>query len=206
MSATVSPAPPHVRRGGRRARLPRLERPLLAAGLALVTAHLLDLSLSGPHTTLLGLLAIIAAPLAWLLAQPHATRPTRLALAVTVGLLAVGFGTVSHGLHVVNSGPDLRDVTGVAFIFGGLLLAASGTAALAAPRHPPRRQTARRRAAHAVGWLAGAVLVFQLALMPLAIGLMTTHAPRWPIDESALGIPHEEVRIATTDGRELSAW
>jgi hypothetical protein len=33
-------------RGPRRARLARAERPLLLAGLALVTAHLLDLALS----------------------------------------------------------------------------------------------------------------------------------------------------------------
>jgi pimeloyl-ACP methyl ester carboxylesterase len=38
------------------------------------------------------------------------------------------------------------------------------------------------------------------------VGFMTTHAPRWAIDESALGIPHREVRIATSDGRRLSAW
>jgi len=207
MSATLAPAPPLVRRGGgRRDRLAQLERPLLAAGLAPVTLHLLDLALSGPDTALLGVLAIVAVPLVWLRAQLRVTRPTRLALAITVGLLAFGFGAVSHGLHVVTSGPDLRDVSGVAFSFGGLLLAVSGVAALAAPRRPPRRPEAGWRAAHALGWLVGAVLVAQLALMPLAIGFMTTHAPRWPIDESALGIPHEEVRIATADGRELSAW
>ena len=35
---------------------------------------------------------------------------------------------------------------------------------------------------------------------------LLTHAPRWEIRESALGIPHEEIRIATDDGRKLSAW
>ena len=35
---------------------------------------------------------------------------------------------------------------------------------------------------------------------------MVTHAPRWEIQESSLGIPHEEVAIETSDGRELSAW
>jgi hypothetical protein len=32
---------------------------------------------------------------------------------VAVGLITIGFGGVSHGLHVVNSGPDWRDVPGV---------------------------------------------------------------------------------------------
>ncbi len=103
MSATLAPAPPLVRRGGgRRDRLARLARPLLLAGLALVTLHLLDLALSGPDTALLGVLVIVAVPLVWLRAQPHVTRPTRLALAVAVGLLAFGFGAVSHGLHVTS--------------------------------------------------------------------------------------------------------
>jgi pimeloyl-ACP methyl ester carboxylesterase len=42
--------------------------------------------------------------------------------------------------------------------------------------------------------------------MPFAGANLTTHAPRWEIHESALGIPHEEVRIATEDGRKLSGW
>ena len=35
---------------------------------------------------------------------------------------------------------------------------------------------------------------------------MTTHAPRWAIQESSLGIPHEEVWIEASGDRELSAW
>jgi uncharacterized protein len=207
MTATLAPAPPLTRRGGgRRDRIARLERPLLAAGLALVTLHLLDLSLSGPDTALLGVLAIIAAPLAWLFAQPRVTRPTRLALGVVFGLLAAGFGVVSHGLHIAGGAGDLYDLTGVAFILGGLLLAASGLTAVVARRRPPRRAGLGFRAAHGVGWLAGAATVFLLGFMPLVMGYMSTHAPRWAIAESALGIPHQEVRIATSDGRKLSAW
>ena len=72
--------------------LSRLERPLLLAGLALVTAHLLDLALSGHDTSVLGILVILVVPLAWALAQPHVTRPTRLAWGVAIGLIAIGFG------------------------------------------------------------------------------------------------------------------
>jgi uncharacterized protein len=184
----------------------RLERPLLLAGLALVTAHLLDLALSGPETSILGILVILAVPLAWALAQPHVTRPTRLALGVAVGLVAVGFGAASHVLHVVNSGPDWRDVTGVGYVAGGLLLVASGIAAVAAPGRAPRRSGLGWRAAHVGGWVAGAIVVVTFGVMPFAQANLVTHAPRWAIDDAKLGIAHEDVRIATADGRELTAW
>jgi pimeloyl-ACP methyl ester carboxylesterase len=186
----------------RRAQIARLERPLLAAGLALVALHLLDLTFSGSHTTVLGVLAIVAAPLAWFAAQPHVTRATRLALGVVFGLLSVGFGVASHGLHVVNSGLDRYDVTGLGMIAGGLLLIAAGVAAVAAPP----RAASRWRIAHAAAWLAGA-FVFATVIVPSFVGgLMVTHAPRWEIQESSLGIPHEEIRIDASGGRTLSAW
>src|SRR6476646_2675067 len=169
-----------------RKRVARAERPLLLAGLALVLAHLLDLAFSGPDTSALGVAVIVAIAVAWALVQPHVTRPTRLLLGLVVGLVAIGFGVVSHGLHVVNPGPDWRDVTGVGYVVGGLLLVAAGIAATAAPRRAPRRSGRAPRAAHAVGWLAGAALIAQLGVLPFVIGNQVTHAPRWAIDESAL--------------------
>ena len=182
-----------------RTRVARLERPLLAAGLALVALHLLDLTFSGSHTSLLGVLLIVAAPLAWFAAQPRVTRPTRFALGVVVGLLSAGFGIASHGLHVVNSGLDRYDVTGLGIIAGGLLLVASGLAAVAAPG-------GRLRLVHAAAWLAGAFVFVSIVVPSFVGGLMITHAPRWEIQESSLGIPHEEVRIAASGDRTLSAW
>jgi hypothetical protein len=189
-----------------RARLARLERPLLLAGLVLVAAHLLDLALSGPATTVAGVAAIVALPTAWAVAQPRVTRPTRIALGITVGLVVLGFGIASHLLHVVNSGPDWRDVTGVGYVAGGILLVAAGLVAAAAPRRAPRRTGPAWRAAHAAGWAAGAVVLVIAGLVPFAGANLVTHAPRWAIDEGALGIPHDEVRIATADGRDLAAW
>jgi hypothetical protein len=199
----AEPATPPRRRW--RERIARLERPLLFAGLALVTAHLLDLAVSGPDTSVPGVLVIVALPLAWALAQSRVTRPTRLGLGVAVGLLAIGFGVVSHGLHIVNSGLDWRDVTGVGYVLGGLLLVVAGLTAVAAPRRAPRRMGLGWRAAHGAGWLGGAAIMALVGLMPFLGANLITHAPRWAIHESALGIPHEEVRIATEDGRKLSA-
>ena len=208
MTATLlAPEPAaHARPRRRRARIARLERPLLAAGLALVAIHLLDLTFSGSHTTVLGVLAIVAAPVAWLAAQPRVTRPTRVALGVVVGLLATGFGVVSHGLHAVNSGLDRYDLTGIGMIAGGLLLVAAGLVAVAAPRRAPRRPAAGWRLAHGGGWLVGAFVAFSTLLMPFAVALQITHAPRWEIQESSLAVPHEEVRIDASGGRTLSAW
>jgi pimeloyl-ACP methyl ester carboxylesterase len=194
------------RHGRRRERVARLERPLLLAGLALVALHLLDHAFSGPDTSLAGVLAIIAVPTAWGVAQPHVTRPTRVVLAVVIGMLTFGFGVVSHGLHVVNSGPDWTDATGVAMIAGGLLLVGAGLTAIAAPRRAPRRPALGWRLAHGAAWLAAVPLFAVLAVLPFAMALMVTHAPRWAIQESSLGIPHQEVAIETADGRELSAW
>ncbi len=204
LTASAPTAAPPSRRG--RARVAALERPLLAAGLGLVTLHLLDLAFSGPATSLLGVLAIVAVPLAWGAAQPHVTRATRLALAVPVGLFALGFGVVSHGLHVVNSGPALEDVTGVGMIVGGLLLVVSGLTAIAAPRRPPRRPGVGWRAAHGAAWLIAVPIVAFVAVLPFSFALLTTHAPRWEIQESSLGIPHQEVVIEDDQGRGLSAW
>jgi pimeloyl-ACP methyl ester carboxylesterase len=36
--------------------------------------------------------------------------------------------------------------------------------------------------------------------------MMTTHAPRWEIQDASLDIAHEQVRIDASGGRELSAW
>jgi uncharacterized protein len=210
MTATLPEPPrsalPMIPRRGLRERIARLERPLLLAGLALLAVHLLDLAFSGPDTSLPGVLAIVAIPAACALARPHVTRPTRVALGVVVGLLTLGFGVISHGLHVVNSGPDWTDVTGVGMIAGGLLLIGGGLAAVAAPRRAPRRRALGWRLAHGAGWLAAVPLVAMFALLPFAMALRVTHAPRWAIQEASLGIPHEEVTLETADGRELSAW
>ena len=189
-----------------RERIAQHERALLLAGLALITIHLLDLALSGPSSSILGVAAIVGVPLAWALAAPRTTRPTRVAAGVVFGLIVVGFGLVSHGLHIVNSGPDWRDLTGVGYVLGGLLLVASGLTATAAPRRAPRRTGLGWRAAHAAGWVAGAVALLAVGAMPFAFGNLTTHAPRWAIAESALGIPHEEIHLTMDDGRRLSAW
>ena len=198
-------APPLRRRGRRRERIAHLERPLLLAGLALITLHLLDLAFSGPATTVLGVLVIVVVPAVWALAQPSWCGPRGCLFGIAVGLLWFRSFVISHGLHVVNSGLDVRDFTGVGMAIGGLALVASGLTALTARGLPPRRSGLGWRAAHATGWLVGAAVCL-VAVAAFAISLQITHAPRWAIQESSLAIPHQEVAIETADGRRLSAW
>jgi hypothetical protein len=143
--------------------------------------------------------AVVAVPVAATLAQPYSSPATRFALGVSVGLLFAGFAGASHVLHAVLSGPDWTDVTGIGAAIGGLLLVVGGAAALATVRSRPR-------VIHAVLWLAGAFLTLSFVLMPLALALFTGHSPRNPVSEASLGIPHQEVRVPTEDGRRLSAW
>src|SRR4051812_16847363 len=96
-----------------RPRLARLERPLLGAGLALIVLHLLDLVFSGPDTRLVAVLAIVAVPLAAMLAQPHVSRATRFGLGVVTGAVFTGFALVADTLHAVTQGPALTDLSGI---------------------------------------------------------------------------------------------
>jgi hypothetical protein len=185
-----------------RPRLARLERPLLASGLALVALHLLDLVFSGPDTRLVAVLAIVAVPLAAMLAQPYVSRATRFGLGVVTGAVFAGFTGVADTLHAVLQGPALTDLSGIGATVGGLLLIAGGVAALTAPGARGRLP----RPVHGVLWLGGAVVILGFVLMPLASALMITHAPRNPVHESSLTIAHEEVRVPTADGRQLAAW
>jgi pimeloyl-ACP methyl ester carboxylesterase len=49
-------------------------------------------------------------------------------------------------------------------------------------------------------------VVATLGVFSFGFAMQITHAPRWAIQESSLGIPHDEVQIATADGHKLSAW
>ena len=91
-------------------------------------------------------------------------------------------------------------------IVGGLLLVASGLTAIAAPRRPPRRSAPGWRAAHGLGWLVAAVIGLFVLYGVGYTALLTTHAPRWEIQEASLGVPHQEVTIAMDGGRDLKAW
>jgi hypothetical protein len=206
----VMPETLHIRRqapvrSGFRMRFAALEPPLMIAGLALVTAHLLDLALAGPATSALGVLGILAVPTVAVLLRPRVSRATRFALAVPLGLLFAGAATVAHVLHVTLVGADRGDVTGVGAALGGLSLIAGGCAALAA-RAPLRRAVRGRRLAHLAGWIAGALVIGQFVLLPLVAATVTSHAVRLPVDSAALSVAHGDVQLRTADGDAIAGW
>ena len=182
----------------------RLERPLLIAGLALVMAHLLDLSLSGA-TRLPGLLAIVAVAARWAASQPHVTRPTRVALALAIGLLSSASASRRMACTWSTPVPTARRHRS-RHVIGGLCCRGRGRrrsrprGVRGAPLRPRQATGARghpdcRRRGHRV-----------IAVVPFAVTQLTTHAPRWPIADSTLGIAHQDVRDRTADGRGLTAW
>ena len=133
-------------------------------------------------------------------------RPTRIALGVPVGLLAVGFGVASHGLHAVHLGPGLATTSRAsARSPAGWRCSRPAVVAAAAPR--------RRRGA-ALGWRAAHA---RLAAGGAVVGLMLVrdaarrHRAGHP--RAALGDPGVRARHPArggphpaADGRELAAW
>ncbi len=108
----------------------------------------------------------------------------------------------SDVLGLTASGVSASEASGVVAAIGGLVLIAAAVAALRSPREPAQP----RRVLRGIGWASGALVVAAFVLFPLTLTLTTTHAPRLPISETALGWPHQELRIAMRDGGEVSAW
>src|SRR5215217_2621381 len=156
-----APAPPTSR-----TRFAALEGPLIIAGAALVSTHLLDLALAGPATSAVGVVGIVAAATVAMLLRPLVSRATRFMLAVPLGLLFAGAAAVAHVLHAGSVGADWGDITGRGAAAGGVLLIAGGCAALAAPAAVGRAGRGRKLA-HAAGWVVGALVIGQFAVLPV---------------------------------------
>jgi pimeloyl-ACP methyl ester carboxylesterase len=177
---------------------------LLAAGLGLVTLHLLDLALSGSDTTALGVEVIVALPLAAWLLWPRVGRVTRGALAGALGVVFAVAGALNSVYGVFAFEPRWSDTTGIAGAIGGVLLIVAGGHALAAPGHA-RAASRARRAAHGLGWMAGAFVVGELVLVPLVTAVVVTHPVRSPVSGSELAAAHTTVHIPLSGGR-LAGW
>jgi uncharacterized protein len=129
-------------------------------------------------------------------------RRTRVAWSGALGLVVTGTLGSSDVLGLTASGVSASEASGVVAAIGGLVLIAAAVAALRSPREPAQP----RRVLRGIGWASGALVVAAFVLFPLTLTLTTTHAPRLPISETALGWPHQELRIAMRDGGEVSAW
>jgi len=175
---------------------------LYAAGMSALTLHLLDTALRGPATSLLGIAVLVALAGLAIVVHPRLSRRTRVAWSGVLGLMTEGAVGSADGLRFFTAGPAWAELTGVVAAFGGLALVAAAIAAVRAPCEAPRPHRLLRGA----GWAAGAVVVGAFVVFPLALALMTTHAPRVAVSESALGWPHQEIRIPVKGGGKVAAW
>jgi pimeloyl-ACP methyl ester carboxylesterase len=186
--------------GMNRTSIPELR--LYTAGVLALAVHLVVTALAGPATSTAGIAAMVLLAGVAIAVYPRQRRRTRAAWSGVLGLVVAGAMGSSDVLALMVSGVSPSEATGVVAAVGGLMLIAAAVAALRTSREPARP----RRVLRGLGWLAGAVGVGMLVVFPLALALMTTHAPRLPVSETALKWPHREVRIPMREGGEVAAW
>ena len=157
-------------------------RPFLVPLAALLVAAVL--ADAGPR-----LLLVVALPV--LVTAALANRLPRsvdASLAFLFGILALGAGLISR--------TDLLVVAGVLYLVAGV---ARGWGV-------NRGRRARRAWTNRVLTAVGAVFVAFLVVYPTLLTVDFLAKPRDPIDQKALGLPHERVTFAASDGVRLSGW
>jgi pimeloyl-ACP methyl ester carboxylesterase len=154
---------------------------LVPLAALLVAAVLAD---AGPR-----LLLVVALPV--LVAAALGSRLPRsvdASLAVLLGVLALGAGLISRtGLLVV---------AGALYVVAGV----TGGWGVNRGRRPGRAWTNRVLTA------IGAVFVAFLVVYPTLLTVDFLAKPRDPIDQTALGLPHEHVVFPASDGVRLAGW
>ena len=179
VSSLSYPAPAQARLPWRRLSAARAF--LVPAAAVLVGAVLAD---AGPR-----LLLVVALPV--LVAGALANRLPRsvdASLAFLLGVLALGAGLISR--------TDLLVVAGALYLVAGV---AGGWGV-------NRGRRARRAWANRVLTAVGTVFVAFLVVYPTLLTVDFLAKPRDPIDQRALGLPHERITFAASDGVRLSGW
>jgi uncharacterized protein len=188
----------------------RDERSLFLLGTALVALHVVDDSFLQPPagTSAIdhpasGLVPVaLLAVAAW--AHGRSRAGWRGLLALVVGVVGVGIGVLEAGYYTTAVGPSGDDFTGLLAIPAGLLLVGLGAVTLWRFRRRDGSMFRRviRRALLAV---AGALAAFFVA-QPVLFAYAVTHIQRAYVPADALGVAHENVGFATSDGLRLQGW
>jgi len=135
------------------------------------------------------LLIVVALPTFAIGAMHHRLpRPSAAAVALLLGVLALGAGLIVRG--------NLLVVAGVLYLLAGI------------SRGWGMNRGRRRRRAWANRLLAvvGAVFVGFFVVFPTLFAVDLLGKPRAPIDQAALGLPHTRVTFPAADGVRLSGW
>ena len=199
----TSAAPPRTRRRGR-----SLETVVFLIGVALIAAHVLDDNYVQPQPgmspgdhVVSGLVPLALLGLAaW--AYPRLRGGRRAALALVAGLLGIAAGI--EGFHYAREvGPSGDDFTSLLCLPAGVLLLGLGAVTLWRTRRTEGSLWWRYPRRVLIG--AGAVVAASLVGV-LALGYATTHVGRAVVPADRLGVAHENVTFATSDGLELQGW
>ena len=135
------------------------------------------------------LLIVVALPALAAGAISHRlSRPSAAAIALLLGVLALGAGLIARN--------NLLIAAGVLFLIAGI------------SRGWGVNRGRRRRRAWTNRLLAvvAAVLVGFFVIFPTLYAVDLLAKPRAPIDQAALGLPHERVTFPASDGVRLSGW
>src|SRR3954447_3978561 len=169
-----------VRRGGW-ARLVAL-KPLLVPLASLLVA--ITVSEAGPR-----LLIVVGLPALAISALHHRLpRPSAAAVALLLGVLALGAGLIARS--------NLLMAAGVLYLLAGV---SGGWGVNRGRSH--RRAWANRLLGAVAAFFVGFFVVF-----PTLLAVDFLAKPRASVDQAALGLPHERVTFSASDGVRLSGW
>jgi uncharacterized protein len=208
MGATATPrrlaAPPLLRWGGA-----SRESTLVRIAIAVIALHVVDDNFLQPQPgtsagdhVVSGLVPLAVLGLAaW--SYRRMRGGGRAAVALVLGVLGVVAGSEAIA-YTTRVGAAGDDYTGLLAVPAGLMLVGIGIAASWRTRRRggsrPRRYL--RRALLCVA--AAAVAAF--VVVPLTVAYITTHIARPVVPADRLGVAHERVSFATSDGLRLSGW
>ena len=174
-------APGTELRRGNWARVSALQ-PLLVPLASLLVA--ITVSGAGPR-----LLIVVALPALAIGAIHHRLpRPSAAAVALLLGVLALGAGLIARS--------NLLIAAGLLYLLAGI---SCGWGVNRGRRR--RRAWTNRLLAAVAAVFAGFFVVF-----PTLFAVDLLAKPRAPIDQAALGLPHERVTFPASDGVRLSGW
>jgi uncharacterized protein len=209
MNVIATPTTPGFARLAAAAAALRTEAGLARVGLGAVALHVVDDNWLQPNPGtsasdhLFGGLVPLALLVAAIAFYPRLRAGARATIAFLTGYFA---GLVStEAIHYTRAvGPSGDDYTGLLAIPAALLLVGVGIWTLWKSR---RRDGSRWWRYPRRALLAGvAVLVAFVALIPVSIAYVVTHALRAHVPAPNLGAPYEEVEFTTSDGLLLKGW
>jgi uncharacterized protein len=137
-------------------------------------------------------------------AYPRLRAGARACIALVFGALALEAGIVDGVRHIVVNTMSGDDVTACLSVVAGTVLVALGALTLwrARRRDGSRFRRYGRRSLEAV---LAAVVAF-LVVLPIGMGILSTHVARAPVPAAELGAAYRQVRFAASDGLKLAGW